>query len=184
MSDWTLTDLPLGEGAYGIAGYGVLDALGVKIGYISGWVKDPDERVRMLKVAVREWFDMKEYLIPVGSITLVDDDRSQIQLRELTKRTIPKYCMPYEDDLPEPQLLKSLIRFFPNPRPTVAERLAKPEEAPVRRTARLSVHQDQGDGSGSVLEPAFLPGPNWIRLRELIPPSWTPLDVISVEMGR
>ncbi len=182
MANWTLTDLPLGEGSYGIAGYVVLDALGLRLGYVSGWVKDGDEQVRMLKLAVREWFDTKEYLVPVGSITLVDDERSQIHLRELTKRSLPKYCMEYEDELPEPQLLKSLVRFFPNPRPSVTERLHSPETVPALPSSRLTVRHDQGDGSRSWSAPVFAPGPNWTRLEHLAPPDWTRLSNISFEV--
>lgn len=182
MSDWTLTDPPLTEGLYGVAGYAVLDALGLRLGYLSGWVKDPDERVRMLKVAVREWFETKEYLVPVGSITLIDDEHTQVHLRELTKRSLPKYCMEFTDELPEPQLLKSLIRFFPNPRPTVVERLERPEEVPPLAASRLTVGHDQGDGSRSSQAPVFATGPNWIRLKHLGPPHWTRLGSISVSV--
>lgn len=182
MSDWTLTDLPLGEGSYGIAGYAVLDALGMRLGYVSGWVKDPDVHVRMLKLAVREWFETKEFLVPVGSITLIDDERSQVHLRELTKRSLAKYCMEFEDELPEPRLLKGLIRFFPNPRPTVVERLDNPEEVPVLPASRLTVRYDQGDGSRVLAQPVFAPGPDWTRLEHLTPPNWTRLSHISFEL--
>lgn len=182
MSDWTLTDLPLGEGSYGVAGYAVLDALGLRLGYVSGWVKDPDGKVRMLKVAVREWFETKEYLVPVGSVTLIDDERGQVQLRELTKRSLPKYCMEYEEELPEPQLLKSLIRFFPNPRPSIVERLETPELVPPLPASRLTVRHDQGDGSRIWEQPVFSAGPSWTRLEQLGPPHWTRLSNISFEV--
>ena len=182
MSDWKLTDLPLGEGSYGIAGYAVLDALGLRLGYVSGWVKDPDNRVRMLKLAVREWFETNEYLVPIGSVTLIDDQHSQIHLRELTKRSLPKYCIEFDNELPEPQLLKSLVRFFPNPRPSVVERLEKPEEVPQQPSSRLTVRDDQGDGSKRLLQPVFRKGPNWTRLERLGPPGWTRLSHISFEI--
>lgn len=182
MSDWTLTDLPLGEGAYGIAGYAVLDALGIRLGYVAGWIRDPDDRVRMLKLAVRQWFETREFLVPIGSITLIDDDHSQVHLRELTKRSIPKYCLEFEDELPEPQLLKSLIRFFPNPRPSIVERIEKPDEVPAPPSSRLTVRENQGDGSRSSKQPVFAPGPGWTRLEHLTPPDWMQLSNISYKV--
>ena len=128
FTTWNLLDLPLSEGFHGIMGYAVLDALGLKMGRVSGWVTDPYDKVRMIKLSVRDWFDVQEFLVPIGCITLIDDSRSQIHLRELTRRTLPKYCIEYKGELPEPQLLKSLIRYFPNPRPVVVERLERPDE--------------------------------------------------------
>ncbi len=180
MPDWTLENRPLGEGGDGIAGYTVVDALGLRLGWVSGWITDPDDRVRMLKLAVREWFKIKEFLVPIGSITLIDDRRSRIQLRELTKRSVPKYCMPFEGDIPEPRLLNGLIRFFPNPRPRVVERLEHPDEVPAP-PARLNILYEQGDGSRSAPEPPFTPGPRWIRLDRLAPPDWTPLSTFLVQ---
>lgn len=182
MSNWTLTALPLGEGSYGIAGYAVLDALGLRLGYVAGWVKDPDECVRMLSLAVREWFETKEYLVPIGSITLIDDEHAKIHLRELTKRSLPKYCMELGDELPEPQLLKGLIRFFPNPRPSVVERLETPAEVPALASSRLTVRYDQGDGSKSWQQPVFVTAPGWTRLEHLTLPDWTRLSNISFEV--
>jgi hypothetical protein len=179
MQTWSLTDLPLGDSAYGVAGYAVLDALGVRMGYVSGWVKDPDGRVRMLKIAIREMYETNEYLVPIGSVTLIDDARNQIQLRELTRRLLPKYCMRFDDELPEPQLLRSLIRFFPNPRPSVVERLQRPEEVPLRPNSRLTIYDDQGDGSKRFSLPTFEHEPDWLQLGNLGPPSWRPLVRLS-----
>ncbi len=180
MSDWSLTDRPLHNGASGIAAYAVLDALGLRLGYVTGWVKDPDRRVRMLKVAVRESSDTKEYLIPIGAVTLIDDARAQFHLRELTKRSLGKYCIAFDGELPEPRLLKSLIRYFPNPRPSVVERLEQPEEVPAPPPSRLTVRGDQGDGAPSSSTPNFEPTTTtWRRLGRLAPPVWTRLTHFS-----
>ena len=174
-ADWTLADLPLGEGFVGIAGYAVLDALGLKMGYVSGWVKDPDAQVRMIKLCVRDWFDVQEFLVPIGCITLIDDSRSQINLRELTRRSLPKYCIEYRGELPEPQLLKGLIRYFPNPRPVVVERLERPEELPASYHTGKPARDQRGDGSQTRMPPSIEDGTSWSSLEDATPPKWTPL---------
>jgi len=181
MPDWSLTDIPPGEAVRGIAGYAVLSGLGLRLGYVTGWVKDPDARVRMIKVAVQNGYDVKEYLVPIGSVTLIDDGRSQIHLRELTKRSLPKFCTAFAGELPEPRLLKSLIRFFPNPRPSVVERLEDPETSPPSTSNSLPVDDGQGDGASPASMSVFRQEPEWVRLEHLAFPAWTRLSTFSTE---
>lgn len=106
-----------------IAGYAVYDALGVRLGHVSGWVSDDEDLVQMLKVAITEWSETSEYLVPVGAVTLIGDTKSVVQLRDLTKQSIGRLCFRYKGELPERRLLMSLQRHFPSPRLSVVERL-------------------------------------------------------------
>lgn len=178
ISEWTLSDLPLSEGICGIAGYAVLDALGLKMGRVSGWVKDPYQQVRMIKLVVREWFEAQEFLVPIGSITLIDDHHSQMHLRELTRRSLPKYCIEYTGELPEPQLLKSLIRFFPNPRPVIVERLQRPDERALSYVTGGTPHGQVIGASESRISHADRGGSSWNGVEHLSRLTWTPLSYI------
>lgn len=175
MPEWSLIDRPPGESSTGVAGYGIIDALGLHLGNVSGWVIDPASRVRMIKVSVRGWFEVKEYLVPVGAVTFINDRCSKIHLRELTKRTISKYCITFAGELPEARLLRSLVRYFPDPRPTVAERLEHPDVRPANFEKGLPSDGDSRRSAwpkmGSLLEtiseaaePARHHRPEWTRI--------------------
>ena len=180
MADWKLTDLPDLQGTNGIAGYSVLDALGVRIGHISGWVSNSSGRITLLKATVRDWFKSRDYLIPLGAVTLIDDTRRRLQLRQLTKRALMKQCLPIGNVLPEASFLEDLIQYFPNPRPSIMERLAHPATVrPMPSWSRLTVHPDQGDGLLiSVDEPTLRPNPHWINIGRLAPPLWKPINYL------
>ena len=184
MPDWSLTDIPLGGALRGIAGYAVLSGLGLRLGYVTGWVKDPDARVQMIKLAVQDGYKTKEYLVPIGSVTLIDDGRSQIHLRELTKPSLPKFCTEFDGELPEPRLLKSLIRFFPNPRPSVVERLEDPETSPPPISISLPVDVERGDGARPASMSLLRQEPEWVRLGHLALPAWTRLSTFSTEASQ
>lgn len=185
MAGWILTDFSDLTGAYGVAGYSVLDALGVRIGHVSGWVTEPSGEIALLKVTVRDWFKSRAYLLPSGGIMAVEDERRHVTLRQLTRRALMKQCLPLEDDLPPPHLLRELIQFFPNPRPAVVERLADPRDTPDGSPpGRLTIRSDQGDGmSDANAEPFLEAGPPWTKLGRLAPPAWAPLSKFLRELG-
>ncbi len=144
---WTLSNMQDGETTSRLAGYAVLDALGVRLGHVSGWVTDPDGRIRMLKVAVTEWEGSSDYLVPLGAVTLISDATSTVQLRKVTKQSIGRLCYRYRGELPAPRLLKTLLRHFHPPRASLVERLARkprgPHPVPLSWT-RLSDYDEPG----------------------------------------
>lgn len=178
MVNWTRIDFSDLSGAYGVAGYGLLDALGVRIGQVTGWVTYPSGEIALLKVTVRDWFKSRDFLLPLGAISLIDDARRHVQLRQLTRRTLARQCLPVEPTaLPPDDVLAEFVQYFPNPRPSVVERLGDPNPAPsVPQPGRLTVLPDQGDGHGAVAEPTLDPNPHWVKLGRLVPPVWTPLS--------
>lgn len=134
MSNWTLSESSERQAAGSIAGYAVNDALGVRLGHVSGWVSDKEHKVQMLKVTVAEWSGTSDYLVPAGAISIIVDTKSVVQLREVLKQTIGRLCFHYRGELPERRLLSSLQRHFPSPPVSVVERLARVDEnaAPSR----------------------------------------------------
>lgn len=184
VPSWTLTDFTDLTGVYGIAGYGVLDALGVRIGHVSGWVTDGAGEIGLLKVTVRDWFKSSNYLLPLGTLSLIDDGRQHLHLRQLTKRALMKHCLPLEDGLPPTPVLDDLVHFFPNPRPSIVERLADPARVPAApMPGRLTLHPDQGDGLPDEEVPVAASTPPWTKLGRLAPPPWTPLSNFLRELG-
>lgn len=145
MSEWMLFEDRAEALAGSVVGYAVYDALGVRLGHVSGWVADAEDHVQMLKVIVPGWSATSEYLVPVGAVTLIGDTKSVVQLRDLTKQSIGRLCFRYKSDLPEHRLLLSLQRHFPAPRASVMERLHRMSNANA-----LSSHV-----------------PTWTRLSEL-----------------
>lgn len=134
MSNWTLSESSERQTADSIAGYAVNDALGVRLGHVSGRVSDEEGKVQMLKVTVTEWSGTSDYLVPAGAISNILDTKSVVQLREVLKQTIGRLCFHYRGELPERRLLARLQRHFPSPRISVVERLAPVDEnaAPSR----------------------------------------------------
>lgn len=180
VENWKLTNVSNEDGRPGVSGYGVLDALGVRIGHIDGWVTGPEGRVRLLKVRVLDWFRGRGFLVPLGCVTLIDDGRRHVQLTQLTKRTLLKQCLPVSTSLPDPAQLEELIRYFPNPRPAILERFHLDEDLPDHRPGRLTVRRAQGDGSPRSSEtPVLIPTPHWIKLGRLAPPMWVRLSNLS-----
>lgn len=129
MPAWILTEVNSDETAARLGGYAVHDALGIRLGYVSGWITDPNGAIRMLKVSVTEWEGASDYLVPLGAVTLVSDTKSLVQLRDVTKQSIGRRCYRYRGDLPEPRLLSTLQRHFKPPRTSVVERLSNPPAA-------------------------------------------------------
>lgn len=138
MTGWILSEVAVDGSGARLSGYAVHDALGMRLGYVTGWVRDSDGHIQMLKVAVTEWDGASDYLIPVGAITLVSDTRSLIQLRDVTKQSIGRLCYRYKGELPEPRLLISLQRHFKAPRVSVVERLNDASSEPSAEDSSLS----------------------------------------------
>ena len=176
-ADWKLVNFEESDESTGIDGYSVLDALGLRVGHVSGWVIHPSGGVVMLKTTIRDWFKTRDYLVPIGAVTLVNDIHRQLQLRQLTRRALIKQCIQVTDELPAQDVLEELIQYFPNPRPVVAERLNRGQELLRQPTwSRLTIQPDQGDGLPFfALGASIIPGPNWTKLGRLTPPLWKPL---------
>lgn len=130
MSDWTIRDEL-------VSGYVVYDALGMRLGNVTGCVVNPDDECRMLKVTLADGVDVTDYLVPIGAVTHVDEAAS-VQLGELTKQSIRRLCLRYDGELPERRLLVSLQRHFPPPSSAVLERLAGKSGKPARARGTLS----------------------------------------------
>ena len=169
-ADWTLTDVAALPHATGLAHYGILDTYGVPIGYVSGWVQTAQGETLLLKFTIRVLAHYQDYLVPAGAIQFIDDHNQRIGLQQLTRLTLQASCLPYDGDLPSAQVLQNLIRYFPNPRPSLLERLRYPDATPhPPPPARHILRGAQGDGDTDT--PAFLAlritRPPWRPLRDL-----------------
>jgi len=178
VADWKLFDLSdLGENK-GIAGYSAFDALGVRLGPVSGWVTDPNDQIVLFKTTIRDWFKSRDFLVPLGVVSQIDDTRQRLQMRQLTKRALIKQCLPIESVLPASSYLEELIQYFPNPRPSIIERISRTQtNQNFPSWSRLTVYPGQGDGQVALIEEPFSrSGPDWIKIGQLAPPLWKPIQ--------
>lgn len=130
MAPWTLFDVARAKGT--VAGYYVIDALGLRIGTVSGWVKMPNGATALLKVTVRDWFALRAYLLPVGAIQRIDDERKHIRLAALTKSSLQSRCLPLVGKLPHADRLYDLIGRFSAPPGAVDARIQSNGRNPDR----------------------------------------------------
>ena len=123
MREWTLT---AGADASddSIVGFAVYDSLGVRLGHVFGYLKDPGDRIQMLLVRATAITRSPEFLVPIGAVTHVAAAKSFVQLRDLTKQSICRLCFRYTGDLPEHRLLVGLQRHFPRASPSVRNTLS------------------------------------------------------------
>jgi len=130
MAPWTLLDIARAKGT--VAGYYVIDALGLRIGTVSGWVKQPSGATTLLKVTIRDWFALRAYLLPLGAIQRIDDERKQVRLATLTKSSLQSRCLPLLSKLPHADRLYDLLERFPAPLADVDARIQSNGRHPDR----------------------------------------------------
>ncbi|MEM1094069.1 MAG: hypothetical protein AAGJ10_05660 [Bacteroidota bacterium] len=130
MAPWTLFDIARAKGT--VAGYYVIDALGLRIGTVSGWVKTPNGATSLLKVTIRDWFALRAYLVPIGAIRSIDDERKQVRLAALSKSSLQSRCLPLASKLPHADRLNDLLERFPAPLADVEARIQSNSRHPDR----------------------------------------------------
>jgi hypothetical protein len=185
VTDWSLYAASF-EPASSLAGYSVLDAVGVPLGSVSGWAYDGRGQVGALRVGVRSLLrGQRHYLVPLGYVTQVDPRHRFVHLREVTRRTIARHAALAGEELPLREELETLVREAPNPRPEICAILQDPHAGPVfLRPGRLTVEAEQGDGgAGPPPTPAHLP--DWAPLAaHLSAPAHPPLRWVSLASVR
>ncbi len=160
----------------GLVGYGVLDALGMRIGAVEGWVRAPDGTLALVVLSQKSLLRLSRHLVPLGYVVQVDGHKRYLHLRELTRRSLPLHCPRIgEAGLPSDDDLERAVREAPHVRPEVASLLSRPATGiRAMRPGRLSLSAEQGDGSSS--GPPDLPV--WRRADRIAEPrlpAWAPL---------
>lgn len=120
-ASWSLVDTSAARP--GLAGYRVLDALGLPIGKVTGWVLDATDQVAFLKAEILTWPVRAAYLLPLGTLNEIDDAAQQVRLRQLTKSALMLHCLQIERDLPAADFLEAHLQSFPPPRASILQRL-------------------------------------------------------------
>ncbi len=153
--DWSLHKISSSEPTSGLAQFSVLDAVGVRLGAVSGWVYTPDGHVAGLSVGLRGFFKAHYYLIPLGYVTQIDPRHRTLHLREITRRSLPQVAVRCDDTLPPAEVLETVLREAPNPRPAIVSMLRQPESGPL--FSHTPAPPRQGDGHR---HPPALPVPH------------------------
>lgn len=155
----------------GLVGFGVLDALGMRLGTVEGWVWAPDAALAYLEVAHRSVLRENRHLVPLGYVVQVDAGHRYVHLRELTRRTLAAHCPRIDDRrLPDDDTLENGIAGAPAPRPDVVARLRRPAAGVDALVPERIAVQREAD-----TRPA--PAPAWSGVADNTDdaPSWTPL---------
>jgi hypothetical protein len=139
-AEWTLTGALQEPGAAGIEGYSVLDARSRSTGTISGRVYAPDGRATLIRITRSSGSRHRHYLLPLGAISYIDDDRRRLGLRLLRGALSEAGLRLNGEHLPPMDELKILIRYAPNPSRAILTRLALPTAAAIPKWAKLSEH--------------------------------------------
>ena len=152
----------------GVVGFGVLDALGMRLGTIEGWVWAPGGELAYLDVAQRSVLRENRHLVPLGYVVQVDPGHRYMHLRELTRRTLGTACPRFDDRrLPDEGVLMQGLLNAPDIRADVAARLRQPalgvdalvpERVAVRRDPRYT---GVLDAVARPVDPAVPSGPAW-----------------------
>ena len=187
-----------------VVGFGVLDALGMRLGTVEGWVWAPDGTLAFLEVAHRAVLRESRHLVPLGYVVQVDPGHRYVHLRELTRRTLGTACPRLDDRrLPDDDALADAWAAAPTPRPDVTTRLRHPEAGvDALVPERIAVRRDTASPraaapSGTAPPVGFTPGdapsgpampgdatpvPAWDRVADTPegdtlgpPPTWGPL---------
>ena len=178
MSPWRYETAPVSP--EGLVGYGVLDALGMRIGGVEGWVWAPDGTLALVVIAQKSLLRLSRHLVPLGYVVQVDSRRRYLHLRELTRRSLPMHCPRLaEHGLPDDSDLQRAVLEAPHVRPEIAALLRDPATGiHAMQPGRLRVRTEQGDGSAGL--PPELPA--WRRADLLVEPrlpAWTPITTPS-----
>ncbi len=147
-------------------GYGVLDAFGLRIGTVDGWMRSPGGEVLFVVVAVRNLLRTARHALPLGYVVQFDTRRRQLHLRELTRRSLPQRCPRFEGvALPAEPELDAVLREAPHVRPEIRDMMANPGEGlrPMR-PGRLTAAPEQGDGRAGPPPPPAPPPATWSRV--------------------
>lgn len=192
MADWryeTSTGAPDSP-----AGYGVLDAFGLRIGVLEGWIRDGAGDVQFVVIAVRTLLRTTRHAVPLGYVVQFDTRRRQLHLRELTRRSLPVRCPRLDGHvLPPDSELAGVLHEAPHVRPEIRDMMADPANGLRQiRPGRLTPTPEQGDGrsSGPPPQPAAwtpvapeLPAeaarPPWAPLSTLHAPAWQKLSDLA-----
>lgn len=127
-----------------VVGFGVLDALGMRIGTVEGWVRTPEGAVAYLEVAHRSVLRENRHLVPLGYVVQVDPGRRYVHLRELTRRTLPLVGVRFDDRrLPDETTLAEGLRHTPAARTDVVNLLLDPAHGVAALVPeRIAVRRD------------------------------------------
>ena len=176
--DWSLHQTSSTRSASGFALYSVLDAVGVRLGTISGWVCAPSGEVVGLCVALSRF---EPYMIPLGYVTGVDPRHHTIHLREVTRRLLPRLAVPCHPTLPPAEVLVSLLQEAPAPRGEVASIFRKPEEGPLfSQSTPIVVPVRRSEPRPAPARPAAAE-PSWQPLQQAALPGWRPLQSLGAD---
>lgn len=172
--DWSLHQTSSSETASGFTRYSVLDAVGVRLGTISGWVRAPGGQLAGLCVALSRF---EPYLIPLGYVTGVDPRHRTIHLREVTRRVLPRLGVPCADVLPPAEVLDAVLREAPAPRPEIASLFRQPEQGPLfSASTPIVVPVRRTDPTRPAPTPVE---PRWRTLEQVATPPWQPLGKLG-----
>lgn len=181
--DWSLHQTSSSDTASGFAHYGVLDAVGVRLGTVSGWVRTPDGQVAGLCVELRGFSSSQSYLVPLGYVTGVDPRHRTIHLREVTRRILPRMAAPCDGFLPPREVLEAVQREAPDARPEIRSIFRQPERGPLfTQDTPVVVPVKRGDGNRHAHPPVASAPPadkRWRALQQLALPSWQPLQALG-----
>jgi hypothetical protein len=110
-----------------VVGFDVIDAIGIRMGSVSGCFLDVEGRVTFLRVTImgHSTLGCPSFLIPAFYVTLVDSDRRKIQVRALRRLTVPEFCHPYDPLSTTPELIVELSTGHPPAAEDVADTLAR-----------------------------------------------------------
>ncbi len=180
--DWSLYKTSSSDPESGFATYGVLDAVGVRLGTVSGWVRSPGGEVTGLCVDLRGFALSTSYLIPLGYATGVDPRHRTIHLREITRRNLTRLATPCDGTLPPREVLESVFREAPAPRAEIVSVFRQPERGPLfSRDTPLVVPVKRGDGHRHPATPAPPAHPAWQALKQGELPTWKPLHALGTD---
>lgn len=166
--------------AASLVGFGVLDALGMRLGTVEGWVWTPEATLAYLEVCYRSVLRENRHLVPLGYVVQVDAGHRYVHLRELTRRTLAAHCPRIDERrMPDADVLAAGIEAAPAPRPDIVLRLRRPEAGvdglvPERIAVQQSAARRPSDS------PSLLPSPGVPAWGSVVDardeaPSWTPL---------
>jgi len=188
MADWryeTSTGTPDSP-----VGYGVLDAFGLRIGVLDGWVRSDTGEVQFVVIAVRTLLRTTRHVVPLGYVVQFDTRRRQLHLRELTRRGLPQRCPKLEGVVLPPDLV-AVLHEAPHVRPEIRDMMADPAQGlrPIR-PGRLTQVPEQGDGRAGPPPPVWWSPvareinaasslPPWELLSTLAPPQWQRLSDLA-----
>jgi len=87
------------DNGYSLQDYTAKDASGNKMGDVTSVIADADSmQPRYLVIDSGGWFSSKQYVVPMGEVDHLDDDKQDVYFRSLTKDTLKSGSYPEYDD--------------------------------------------------------------------------------------